>query len=185
MHGLKFRGRPPIKLAESVKDVVGITNPYAETIMDRGTFVDEAFVQAVRAQSVFTWEGRNPSSALDEDGNFRGTDLDLLSFLVPIAERGAVVEIPRYRNRRKVVVRENERKVGTNQFGSVTGLISNKDVFSFNVRIFDRTIIVRDPVTEKETVGDHRNYMIVDCDGHWYHGWDKMVWDPTAKKIVF
>lgn len=185
MQGLKFRGRPPIRLAESVKEVVHLDNPYAAMIMSRSAAIDEDFVGAILAQSLFGWEGRNPAPALDPDGNFQCTDLDLLSFLVPMAERDAVIEIPRYRNRRRVVIKANERKIGTNQFGPLTGIISNQDVLSFSVRIFDNTVVARDPETGKESTGAHRNYMIVDCDGHWYDGWDKIIWSPTAEENRF
>lgn len=185
MIGLKFRGRPPIKLAETVKDVVALKNEYAATIMDRGKHIDEDFVAAIMGQSLMTWEGRNPSPALDSNGNFQGTDLDLLSFLMPMADRGAVIEIPRYRNRRQIVRRAGERKVGSNQFGRLTGLVSHKDVLSFSVRIFDQTIVKRDSKTEKEQIGAPRTYMIVDCDGHWYYGWDCIRWDPTAVENHF
>jgi hypothetical protein len=147
--------------------------------------MDSAFVESILGQSIFSWEGRSPKPALDLNGNFQATDLDLLSFLLPMVARGAVIEIPKYENRRKTVVKENERKIGSNNFGSITGLTSNKDVFSFSVRIFDRTIAVRDPSTEVETIGAHRNYMLVDCDGTWYDGWNKIVWNPTASENTF
>lgn len=183
--GLKFRGRPPIKMAESVKDVVNFKDPYAREIMDVTKPVSDELVGAILAQSVMTWEGRNPAPALDEDGNFQGTDLDLFSFLVPLADRNAVIEIPRYRNRRKVMVKESERKIGTNQFGKITGLVSNKDVLSFSVRLWDMTIAKADKETGEETIGAHRAYMIVDCDGYWYDGWDKIVFKPTAPENAF
>lgn len=185
MIGLKFRGRPPIKLADTVKDVVSLKNEYASGIMNRNAYLDDDFVAAIMGQSLMTWEGRNPAPALDSDGNFQGTDLDLLSFLMPMADRGAVIEIPRYRNRRKIVKRANERKIGSNQFGAVTGLTSNKDVLSFSVRLFDQTIVKHDSKTGKEQTGAHRNYMIVDCDGHWYDGWDRICWNPTAAENTF
>lgn len=185
MIGLKFRGRPPIKMAESVKDVVMFKNEYAAEIADRNKPVSDELVGAILAQSVMSWEGRNPSPALDPDGNFQATDLDLFSFLVPLAMRGAVIEIPRYHNRRKIVVRQGERKIGANQFGKVTGLISNKDVLSFSVRLFDMTIAKTDQATGQENLGAHRNYMIVDCDGFWYDGWDKIVFNPTAPENAF
>ena len=153
--------------------------------MDRNQLIDDEFVNAIVAQSVMSWEGRNPRPALNEDGDFQCTDLDLLSFLTPIAARGAVIEIPRYRNRRKVAVKHNERKIGTNQFGPINGLTSNQEVLSFSVRIFDSTIVKTDPITGREKIGDHRNYMIVDCDGHWYFGWDKIVWNPSAEENKF
>ena len=183
--GYRFVGRPPVYYADSVKEVVALTHPYAASIMDRQQAVSEELVDAILGQSLFSWEGRNPRPALDQYGNFQCTDLDLLSFISPFADRGAVIEIPRYRNRRKVVVKPNERKVGTKQFGPVTGLTSHKDVFSFSVRIFDSSIVAKDPETEKESMGAHRNYMLVDCDGHWYDGWDKIVWDPTRAENQF
>ncbi len=185
MQGLKFRGRPPIRLADTVKDVVTLENPYAATIMDRSASVDEEFVRAIIERSVFSWEGRNPAPALDENGVFQGTDLDLLSFLVPMAMRGAIIEIPHYVSRRQKVTVANERKIGANQFGPIVGLISNKDVFSFSVRLWDHTIVVTDPVSGKQSIGDYRNYMIVDIDGTWYDGWDKIVFDPTAEENAF
>ncbi|MBI2041917.1 MAG: hypothetical protein HYT20_02785 [Candidatus Nealsonbacteria bacterium] len=168
-----------------MRGVVRLTNPYAQMIMDRGQLIDGDFVGAIVGQSVMSWEGRNPTPALDQNGNFRCTDLDLLSFLMPIAARRAVIEIPHYRNRRKIVVKANERKIDHNQFGPVTGVISNKEVFSFSVRIHDKTIVKKDLRTEEEEIGAYRNYMVVDCDGHWYHGWDRIVFDPSAEENIF
>ncbi len=185
MHGLKFRGRPPVLLAKSVSAVANLSNQYAKDILDRSIEIDEEFVNSILSQSVFSWEGRNPKPALDENGNFQVTDLDLLSFLMPLVARGAVIEIPKYQSRRKVVRKENERKVGTTSFGKLTGLTSNKDVLSFSARLFDQSIITKNIETEEESVGAPRNYMLVDCDGHWYDGWNKLVWDPSAKENDF
>ena len=84
MEGLKFRGRPPILIARSLKDVVSLKNEYARTIMDRKQPIDEGFINAIIAQSLMSWEGRRPAPALDEGGNFQCavTDLDLFSFLL-------------------------------------------------------------------------------------------------------
>ncbi len=185
MEGLKFRGRPPILIAKSVKGVVSLTNEYAQNIISRKEPINQEFANAIIAQSVMSWEGRNPRPALDQDGNFQCSDLDLLSFLTPIAARGAVIEIPRYRNRRQVVIRPNERKIGNNQFGPITGLISHQEALSFSVRISDNTIIKKDWSTGRENVGGHRNYMVVDCDGHWYQGWDRIIWNPSAEENRF
>ena len=185
MIGLKFRGRPPIKLAESVKDIVSLENEYARMIMDRSVKIDEDTIAAIMGQSLMTWVGRNPAPALDSDGNFQGTDLDLLSFLMPMADRGAVIEISHYHNRRQIVRRANERKIGSNQFGVLTRLVSHKNVLSFSVGIHDETIVRRDSQTGRERIGAPRNYMIIDCDGHWYEGWDRIVWDPSAEENQF
>lgn len=185
MIGLKFKGRPAINFAKTVHEIAHLKNEYAQTIMNRTKMIDEDFIGAIIAQGIMGYEGRTPSPALDEDGNFQCTDLDLLSFLTPIAARGAVIEIPKYRNRRKVVKKAGERKIGSNQFGPITSLVSNKDVFSFSVKIHDKTIISKDLETGKENIGEFRNYMLVDCDGHWYDGWNKIVWDPSAKENEF
>lgn len=185
MQGLAFRGRPPIRIAASVQDVVNLENPYAEIIMNRGYATHQEIVDSILCQSIFGWEGRNPAPALDSDGNFQGTDLDLLSFLVGLTGRSAVIEIPQYRNRRKIVQRTNERKIGTNQFGSLMGLTSHKKVLSFSVRIFDQTIAKTNTRTGREKLGAPRNYMIVDCDGHWYEGWNRIVWKPDVAENEF
>ena len=69
MH-LRYKGKPPVQLAESVKEVINGIHPYAKAIMDRKTSVDEEMVGAIMAQTVFSWEGRKPLLALDADGNF-------------------------------------------------------------------------------------------------------------------
>jgi hypothetical protein len=185
MIGLKFRGRPAINIAKTVRDIAHFNNEYANAIMDRSQVINEELIGAIIAQGVMSYAGREPQPALDEDGNFQCTDLDLLSFLSPIADRGAVIEIPRYRNRRQIIRREGERKIGNNQFGPITSLVSNKEVFSFSVKIHDKTIVTKNPETGREEVGAFRNYMLVDCDGHWYDGWNKIVWDPNAEENAF
>lgn len=184
MLGLKFRGRPAINFAKSVKDVVGMKNEYAQIIMDRNQAIDVELVSSIIAQGIMSYAGRTPAPALDPDGNFQCTDLDLLSFLVPLADRKAVIEIPKYRNCRQVIRRVGERKIGTNKFGPVTSLVSNQDLFSFSVKINDKSIITKDEF-EKESVGEFRNYMVVGVDGQWYDGWDRIVWDPTADENAF
>lgn len=49
--GLKFRGRPPIRIAESVHGVVHLKNPYAQAIMDRSTSLTDDLVESVLDQS--------------------------------------------------------------------------------------------------------------------------------------
>ncbi|MBI2030794.1 hypothetical protein HYT05_04185 [Candidatus Kaiserbacteria bacterium] len=186
MRGLKFRGRPPIKIADSVKSVVNLDNPYAAAIMDRGTVIDQGFVDAIMAQSVFGWEGRNPAPALDEDGNFQCTDLDLLSFLFPMVERGAVIEFPHYKSHRASVARANERRIGTpSRFGPLTNMTSNQKFFSFSVRMVDSSVVITDPATGREKVGAFRNFMLVGPDGIWHPGWKQIVFSPTAKENKF
>ncbi|MBI3633142.1 MAG: hypothetical protein HY226_02515 [Candidatus Vogelbacteria bacterium] len=182
--GLKTRGRPPIRYAGSVKEIVALKGEYASAIADRNQTLDDGLVGAILNQSVLTWAGKNPSPALDSDGNFQGTDLDLFSFLAPLVDRRAVIEIPRYRNRRKIVHREGERKIGSSQFGTITGLVSNAKALSFSARLWDMSVAKED-AQGVETLGAHRNYMLVDVDGHWYDGWSSIVFKPSAPENAF
>lgn len=184
MATLNLRNQPTIHFAKTVRDVVSLKNEYAQVIMDRSKSITHELVSALVAQGVMSYSGRNPKPALDADGNFQTTDLDLLSFLVPLAARNAVVEIPSYKNRRQTVKNGDERKIGTNQFGSITSLVSNKSVFSFSVKIHDKTIAVKDDNGDEE-LGAYRNYMVVDCDGRLYDGWDRIVLNPNAKENSF
>lgn len=184
MANLSFRNQPAIHFAKTVRDVVSLKNEYAQIIMDRSRPITEGFVSALIAQGVMSYSGRNPRPALDLDGNFQTTDLDLLSFLVPLAARNAVIEIPEYANRRQTVRHGDERKVGTNQFGPITSLVSNRQVFSFSIKIHDKTIVTKDDIGDEE-IGGYRNYMVVDCNGEIYNGWNKIVLNPNAKENAF
>lgn len=182
---MKFKGMPKIDVAKTVKDIAVLKNAYAKAIMDRSETLKKELVGAVIAQGIMSYEGRNPRPALDKDGNFRRTDLDLLSFLAPIAARGAIIEIPRYSNRRQIVRRASERKIGTNRFGRIVGLVSNQESLSFSVRIKDQSVVWQDPLTGEEELGGFRSFMIIDCDGRRRKDWNEIVWDPSAKENAF
>jgi hypothetical protein len=171
--------------AQSVRAVASLEDKVAKHIMDRSFPIAGDFVRDAVNGVIMNFTGRSPRPALNAKGVFQATDLDLLSFLVPLAVRRAIIEIPTYENRRQRVRKESERKIGTNNFGAVTSLVSNQDVFSFSVRLFDQTIAVCDQKTEGEATGAHRSYMLVDVDGTWHDGWSKLVWNPTVKENSF
>ena len=171
--------------AKSVRAVATLEDRVAESIMNRSFTIDGDFVRQAVNGAIMSYKGRSPRPALDAKGMFQATDLDLLSFLVPLMERRAVVEIPVYENRRQCVQKEHERKIGCSNFGTVTGLTSNEDVFSFSVRLFDQTIAVCDAKTDVEMTGANRNYMLVDVDGSWHDGWKEVVFNPTAEENAF
>ncbi len=182
---LSFFDQPAIYFAGSVRSVASLEHPLAASLTNRNHAVDQKLVSTIVGQSIFGWEHRNPKPALDEQGNFVGTDLDLLSFMVPMAARRAVIEIPHYRSRRANVSNPNERHVGSSRFGVITGLVSNDKVNSFSVQILDNSIVATDPVTERQTVGKPRNFMLVDIDGEWHEGWEQIIWDPTRAENAF
>jgi hypothetical protein len=85
---------------------------------------------------------RRPRRALLEDGGLKPTDLDLACFLSALADRGAIIDLPTYENRRPSTRREGERVVSKDhRHGKVLGLTSNKEVFSFSVKISDLNVV--------------------------------------------
>jgi|SRR5579872_2255520 len=87
---------------------------------------------------------RKPRRALLEQGVLTPTDLDLACFLSALGERGAIIDLPTYELRRQATRREGERVVSKDhRHGKVLGLTSNKEVFSFSVRISDLNIVFK------------------------------------------
>jgi hypothetical protein len=166
-------------LAATVADVALRRSSNAKMLNNRAIFITEHMVQALVSASVFGWAGRTPRQLLDSDGRLVGTDFDLLSLLVPLAQRHAVIELPTYVPRREAEGRVGQYKVGTNQFGRIRSLVSNKDVFSFSVRIEDMTIV------EGDDVGEPRSYMVSDLDGTLYGGWDEIRFAPKETEWDF
>ena len=123
---------------------------------------------------------RQPGAAYTEDGVFAGTDLDLACFLFALAQRGAVINIPQYTSRRPKQVTEGEIITSKdNRHGKILGVLANKENFSFSIRINDANVITTD------SVGNFRNFMLVDVDGTWYDGWKTIQFVPTAKENDF
>lgn len=136
---------------------------------------------------------RNPGPALNELGEFVGTDLDLATFLYALADRHAVLKIPSYKGMRPRTIRENERHTSSatlcggsaERLGPIEGLFSNKEVFSFGIRIKDHSIITKDPETDREEVGAPRNFTLVGPKGDWHDGWKTIEFVPSAKENDF
>jgi len=123
---------------------------------------------------------RKPGAAYTDDGIFVGTDLDLAAFLFALAERGAVINIPQYKSRRPAQIAEGQTVVSKdNRHGKILGLSANKENFSFSIRINDANVMTTD------SVGDFRNFMLVDIDGKWYDGWKAVEFVPNAKENDF
>lgn len=147
-------------------------------IMDR-QFHPEVMVDDVKSWWGFDMYARKPGPALI-DGVFEGTDLDLACFMSALAERKAVVNIPVYKSMRPRSIKEGQRAVSKdNRHGPIIGLTSNKDLFSFGVRIKDANIIT------SESVGDFRTFSITDPSGEMYDGWQVIEFDPSAKENKF
>jgi hypothetical protein len=141
-------------------------------------------VELMKAHWAYDLYSRRPGPALLEDGVLKPTDLDLACFLSALVDRKAVINIPTYQLRRAATRREGEHVVSKdNRHGHVLGLTSNKDVFSFSVRMRDANVLTFDEGSNG--VGAYRNFMLVDLDGSWYDGWKKIEFMPSRKENDF
>jgi len=150
-------------------------------IQDRTKSVDDLAKKMISAWSMDLYT-RKPGPAYDEDGIFVGTDLDLACFMLALAERNAVIVLPKYKARRQVQKTEGEIIVSKdNRHGKIIGLSANKETFSFSVRLEDMNVITGNGTK----VGAPRNFMLVDLDGSWYEGWESIRFVPSMVENDF
>ncbi len=164
------------QIAKTLKNV--LDNPTMVGVMDR--HIDPStLVDVVADWWGFDMYTRKPGPAL-RDGVFVGTDLDLACFMSAIADRGAVINIPTYKSMRPKTIREGQRVISDkNRHGQIINLVSNKDLFSFGVKILDANVVTTD------TVGEPRAFSLTDPSGEWHSGWSTIAWDPSAKENQF
>jgi len=165
------------KVASTLVNV--LDNPLMQNIIDRSLPIQPVIDKMLNHWS-YDLFSRKPGTAYTDDGIFAGTDLDLACFLFALADRGAVINIPKYEGRRAKTITEGERVISNeNRHGKIISIVSNKETFSFSVRILDTNVITTD------SVGNFRNFMLVDLDGKWYDGWKCIEFVPTAKENDF
>lgn len=135
---------------------------------------------------VISWWGfdlfsRKPGPAyVDEDLIVQTTDLDLACFLYELADRSAVINIPTYKSFRPKSIKEGQIIVSSeNRHGQIIGLVANKEIFTFSLKIKDMNVISTD------AVGDFRNFTLTNFDGSWYDGWKTIDFLPDAKENKF
>jgi hypothetical protein len=165
------------KVASTLVNV--LDSPRVQTILDRTQPIQPVIDEMIAhwGYDLFT---RRPGAAYTEDDVFVGTDLDLACFLFALAERGAVINIPKYTSRRPKQVTAGEVVVSAdNRHGKILGVLANKENFSFSIRIMDANVMTTD------SVGNFRNFMLVDVDGTWYDGWKSIEFVPSAKENDF
>lgn len=169
-------------VAETIKSI-----PSSEVfarIMDPGDNLDDV-IAMMKAKWSYDLYSRRPGPALLENGVLSPTDLDLACFLSALVDRSAVISLPTYESRRPATRREGEHVVSKeDRHGHVVGLTSNKDVFSFSVRMRDMNVLTTNG-EGKDGVGAFRNFMLVDLNGKWYDGWNKIEFMPSRKENEF
>jgi len=156
-----------------------LENPMVINILDQNSNITPA---AMIAESWWDYDlqSRKPNPAYDEDGVFKGTDLDLACFLYALAGRKAVINLPVYKAFTKSKVRTDQVLTSKeNRHGELIGVGANKNFWSFNIKIIDQNVIGQDKV------GDPRTYMITNYKGEWYEGWQELQFVPTLKENSF
>lgn len=166
-------------MKEVAKSLTGIMlNPVMEKILDRSIDI------LPTAYDVIDWwrldiYNRKPAPAVIDD-KYQGTDLDLSTLLITLADRRAVINIPTYKSMRGSSIKDGQLLISKeNRHGKIYGLTSNKEVFTFGVRIKDMNVISTD------YVGDFRTFNITDIDGSWYSGWKDLLFIPTEDENDF
>jgi len=164
-------------VAQSLKSL--LENPMVVAILNR-----EEDIMAVAKEAVDFWSydllNRRPSSAYTEEGLFQGTDLDLACFMYAMADRGAVINIPRYKGMSQKKSRTDQVVTSAyNRHGKIVGVQANKEFWTFSINVIDENVIGADKV------GDFRTFSLTDLNGAWYQGWDRIEFVPTLNENRF
>jgi hypothetical protein len=174
--------KPMKEVAQTLKDIPN--NELYRRILDGTDPVDDV-IEAMKKHWSYDLYTRRPSPALLENGALKPTDLDLACFLSALIDRKAVINIPSYTSRRAPTKKAGEHVISKhNRHGHVTGLTSNKEVFSFSIRIFDMNVMKSDG-EGGDSIGAYRNFMLVDLEGDWYDGWRRIEFVPSRKENSF
>ena len=167
----------PKKVATTLKTV--LDHPIMKNVMNRQIDL-AATIDEVLSWWEYDLYSRKPGPAYDEDGIFQGTDLDLACFIYSLSDRGASINLPEYKSMRKRTIKEGQVLTSKeNRHGNIIGVTSNKNTFTFSVRIKDMNVMKTD------SFGDYRNFALTDIDGNWYEGWKKLQFLPTADENKF
>lgn len=160
-----------------------LDNPVMMAIQDRSLSVEEHAQKMLEDWSLDLYT-RKPGPAVNANGEFVGTDLDLATFLTALAGRRAVIVLPKYERMRASSKKEGERHLPGPRNGSIMSLYSNQEAFSFGVRIKDMSVVQTDP-NGVETHGAPRNFSLISVEGKWHDGWHSIEFSPSAKENDF
>jgi hypothetical protein len=111
--------------------------------------------------------------------------MDLFSFLVGLKRRQAVVQLPSYHNKLPRVVNIHESHLATSRFGQLQSLIAHREQLSFSVRLYDHTIVRSSQSDDRESIGAHRSFMMVNYQGQWHDGWQGVSFRYARNEEAF
>lgn len=163
------------KIAKTLQEI--LNDSRAKIIMNRGKEVDWNYFIKLWEPDLFS---RKPGMAYNIDGEYMGTDLDMHTFISALVARKAMINIPEYQSMRETVKKEGQMIVSKdNRHGKCLGLSSNKDVFSFGIRIKDFNVMT------SNTAGDFRVFNLLNILGEWHEGWKTIQFMPDKKENDF
>lgn len=174
----------PKHVATTIQNV--LSNPVMEETLNKKSNILEV-ADVVDGYWTYDLMSRKPSPAeYDDNGNLiKSTNLDLATFLYALQNRGAIINLPTYKRKRAKSVNENQSVIsGENRHGKIIGVSSNKDTFSFSVKILDQNVIGTDK-DGNDFSGVPRNFNLTDFDGSWYKGWRKLTFLPNQDEVDF
>ncbi len=164
-------------VAKTIRDLK--IHPLNFLIMDKSENINST-IETVKSFWNYDLMSRKPGPAYTEDGIFIGTNLDLACFLYSLLGRNAVINIPEYKTFRQTKFKEGQMLTSKdNRHGVLLGVTSNKNNFTFSVKIKDMNIMA------SEDVGDYRNFALTDFSGKWYDGWKTIQFLPSSKENKF
>lgn len=153
-------------------------------IFDRGVDVDQE-IYSLREHWKYNLTDRRPGPAVLQDGNVKPTDLDLACLLATLADRKAVVTLPKYLSdgsNSSAKRAQNQQILGGDRRGKLLKLSSNEEYFSFNMLVQD--MAVQDMTTGE--LGAPRYFHVLGKDGNWHPGWESInfVADATENEFI-
>lgn len=174
------------KVATTLTEI--LHNPIVEASLDRSRPIRPVIERTLKAWEV-DLERRRPSPAYTEGAEgeaiYRGTDFDLFTFLMALAKRRAVINIPSYANLQPRTSQLNQRIISReNRHGQIFKVISNNDVHSFSVRMKDFNVVEIMP-DGREEVGAFRHFAVVDYFGRLHEGWKQVEFRATREERRF
>ena len=175
-----------MKIAQTLANI--LENDVVSVALKRTESIDNV-IEKVHLQWQVDLNKRNPLPVYreTEGGNkvYRGTDFDLFTLLNSLADRRAVINIPKYGGIAPKTIHENQRIVSTeDRHGEILDVIASKETHSFSVRIKDYQIIEINP-DGSETVGAPRNFAVVDYNGKTNPGWTNFEFNPNSEEKTF
>jgi len=160
-----------------------LSQPVVTSLLSRSTPIDPVVSEVLDWWTLDLYS-LHPGPAVNDYGEFKGTDLPAADFLFALASRKAVVALPYYASLRAKRVKEGERHIGGKRFGQLIGLYANMEVFSAGIRMKDMSVITKD-AEDNESVGAPRSFTLLDVAGKWHDGWRSIEFDPSAKENDF